>query len=124
MLAALKTSLQNAVTTRDSSRLAEADSLRDSFHRQAEQTLKRNPDDAGTIASVARLGAGGGAGVDIDPGIWHTVVVLSDSAVCFEVKPGPWDAATDKEFAPWAPPEGDAAGVEYVEALVRESLER
>jgi hypothetical protein len=25
----------------------------------------------------------------------------------FEVKAGPYDAATDKRFAPWAPPESD-----------------
>ena len=34
--------------------------------------------------------------------------------VIFEVKPGPYDAATDKEFAPWAPPEGDPRAHAYL----------
>ena len=49
---ALQTSFQNAATTRDSSRLSEADSLRDLFHRNAQQTLERNPTDAATIAAL------------------------------------------------------------------------
>ena len=48
-------------------------------------------------------------GVDVGPGIWHTVAILTDAAVCYEVKPGPYSAANDKDFAPWAPREGDPA---------------
>ncbi|MEQ9364808.1 MAG: WbuC family cupin fold metalloprotein, partial [Leptospirales bacterium] len=47
-------------------------------------------------------------GIDISPGYWHTLVVLSEYAICFEVKPGPYRASDDKEFAPWAPHEGVA----------------
>ncbi|MCZ7678049.1 MAG: hypothetical protein M5U28_04420 [Sandaracinaceae bacterium] len=36
----------------------------------------------------------------------------------YEVKPGPWDPATDKEMAPWAPPEGDPRAAELVRALL------
>jgi cupin fold WbuC family metalloprotein len=46
-------------------------------------------------------------GIDLPAGVWHTVTALTDVAVCFEVKPGPWDPASDKDFAPWAPPESD-----------------
>ncbi len=52
VLAALQTSLQNAVTTRDSSRFVEADSLRDAFHRYAQQTLERDPGNVQTIAAL------------------------------------------------------------------------
>ena len=58
------------------------------------------------------------SGIDLGPGIWHTVIALSDRVICFEVKPGPWDSASDKEFASWAPPEGapDVGG--YLESLL------
>jgi len=64
------------------------------------------------------LGRGGVVGVDVAPGVWHTTTALTDTAICFEVKPGPYDAATDKEFAPWAPREGDPAAAAYLAGLV------
>src|SRR5271154_867801 len=63
-------------------------------------------DAAGEILSVVRLGVDP-LGIDIGPGVWHTMAVLSEEAICFEVKPGPYSAANDKDFAPWAPREGD-----------------
>ena len=51
-LAALQTAFQTAVTTRDSTRLAEADSLRDVFHRYAQQTLERTPADSATRGAL------------------------------------------------------------------------
>ena len=45
-------------------------------------------------------------GIDLPPGVWHTILALSPYVVCFEVKPGPWDPTADKEFADWAPREG------------------
>lgn len=75
-------------------------------------------DDAGAVASTHILGRGT-MGIDIDPGIWHSIAVLSDAAVCYEVKPGPYSAANDKDFAPWAPREGDPAAPAYLENLLR-----
>jgi cupin fold WbuC family metalloprotein len=76
-------------------------------------------DGRGAVESVHRLGPAAGAwGVDLAPGVWHTLAVMSPHAVCYEVKPGPYDAATDKEFAPWAPREGDPAAPEYLRLLV------
>lgn len=60
--------------------------------------------------------------IDLSPGLWHALAVLSDEAICFEVKPGPWEPATDKDFAPFAPREGVAspeACTEYLEGLLR-----
>ena len=76
----------------------------------------------GEITDVHRLGEGDNYGVDIAAGVWHTIIVLSDSAVCFETKPGPYVAATDKEFAPWAPKEGDAESAAYLEKLAAEAI--
>lgn len=75
-------------------------------------------DDAGQVLSRTVLGPGDCWGIDLPPGVWHTVVVLSERAVCFEVKPGPWNPATDKEFAEWAPAEGDSACAAYLETLL------
>ncbi len=71
-------------------------------------------DEAGKILECRLLGddlgslSAGGRGVDIEPGLWHTLVVLSDEAICYEVKPGPYRPADDKEFATWAPKEQDS----------------
>ncbi|MDX2152324.1 MAG: WbuC family cupin fold metalloprotein [Bryobacteraceae bacterium] len=59
------------------------------------------------------------AGIDLPPGVWHTVTALTDVAICFEVKPGPWSPANDKEFAAWAPREGDSRVAEYLAELLR-----
>lgn len=58
-----------------------------------------------------------GLGVDIEPGLWHTLVVLSDEAICYEVKPGPYQPADDKEFASWAPTEADEESVPFLREL-------
>ncbi|MGF1615444.1 MAG: WbuC family cupin fold metalloprotein [Gammaproteobacteria bacterium] len=48
-------------------------------------------------------------GLEIPVGVWHTVVSLRSGTVLFEVKPGPYAPLTDKDFAPWAPAEGESA---------------
>ncbi len=78
-------------------------------------------DDAGAVTAAHTLGTGapGGAlGIDIAPGVWHTLAVLTPHAVLLEVKPGDYDAATDKQFAPWAPREGDPAAPGYLARLL------
>lgn len=76
-------------------------------------------DDQGVVAGSWLLSAEGPArGIDVAPGLWHTVCVVSDWATVYEVKPGPWDPATDKEFASWAPAEGDPAAANYLESLL------
>ncbi len=75
-------------------------------------------DDEGRVTESHAIG-GGAVGIDIPAGIWHTVAVLSPHAVCYEVKPGPYSAADDKEFAPWAPREGDPRTASYLESLIR-----
>jgi len=74
-------------------------------------------DEDGEITRVEVLGRGK-MGIDIGPGIWHTLAVLSAEAVCYEVKPGPYLASNDKDFAGWAPREGAAGAAEYLERLV------
>ncbi len=75
-------------------------------------------DDEGRVLGIDRLGSGQNIGIDIQPGVWHTLAVLSEHAVCFEVKPGPYSAANDKDFAVWAPREGDPGARAYLASLV------
>ena len=56
-------------------------------------------------------------GADVAPGVWHTVIALTERVICFEVKPGPWEPATDKEFAAWSPTGGSPYCAAYVETL-------
>ena len=74
-------------------------------------------DDAGSVLSATVLGHDP-VGIDIQPGVWHTMAVLSDHAICFEVKPGPYSEANDKDFAPWAPREGQPEVIEYAKWLL------
>jgi len=83
-------------------------------------------DDAGGVIATHRLRPSGlladdGSvmGIDIQPGIWHNLVVLSDVAVCYEVKPGPYVVSNDKEFADWAPHEGSAGCEAYLAKLLK-----
>jgi cupin fold WbuC family metalloprotein len=65
------------------------------------------------------LAAGTGqVGIDVEAGLYHTFFALEPDTVVFEAKPGPYDARSDKGFAPWAPPEGDDAAQEYLEQLM------
>jgi cupin fold WbuC family metalloprotein len=78
----------------------------------------------GAISGRSRLSGTSGEhrirGADIAAGIWHTVVVVTEHAVCFEVKPGPWtNNASDKDFAPWAPTETNPAASSYLVGLTR-----
>jgi cupin fold WbuC family metalloprotein len=75
-------------------------------------------DDHGNVTERHVLGRNGLLGIDVAPGIWHTVACVSATSICFEVKAGPYDAATDKEFAPWAPREGDPAAAAFLDKLL------
>lgn len=66
--------------------------------------------DMGAVADRAILSRDDPAAVwqvEIPPGTWHTLAVLSKEAVLYEVIDGHFDAKTHKRFAPWAPPESD-----------------
>jgi cupin fold WbuC family metalloprotein len=75
-------------------------------------------DDVGNVTEVVRLDRNN-VGIDLEPGVWHTVLAVTETAVCYEVKPGPYVAATDKQFATWAPREGEPRAAEYMAQLQR-----
>lgn len=71
-------------------------------------------DDEGTVLERVDLGAGQAAAAEIPANTWHAVVVMAPGTVMFEVKPGPYCAVSDKDFAAWAPVEGAADAARYV----------
>lgn len=72
----------------------------------------------GCIERVAMLTAGGQAiGVDIPPGVWHTVLSMEIGTIFFETKSGPYRPLCDKDWAPWAPMEGSAEARDYLQRL-------
>lgn len=79
-------------------------------------------DDQGSVTARYELGSGAPEsrvwGVDLPPGVWHTILPRTERVVCFEVKPGPWIPATDKEFADWAPGENEPGAAAYCEGLL------
>jgi len=75
-------------------------------------------DDAGGIAGVHRFGRDAGiAVVEIPPNRWHTVLAMTEGAVLFETKSGPFREPRAKVFADWAPAEGSHAQAAYLERL-------
>jgi cupin fold WbuC family metalloprotein len=77
-------------------------------------------DEDGDIADKVLLDpARGPWQIEIPPGTWHTLAVLSAEAVLYEIIDGHYDAATHKRFAPWAPPEADASrGQAWLESFI------
>ena len=80
-------------------------------------------DDAGLITHTHILDGIVLKGIDIKPGLWHSIVALDSGTVVFEVKDGPYVPATDKDFASWAPPENTAAAQEYLQYMKKQIVE-
>ncbi len=88
------------------------------FNDQGEITdkvfLSREPENGNTAAKEKTAFQ-----VEIPPGVWHTLVVLSEEAVLYEIIDGHYHPDTHKKFAPWAPLESDSeAAQEYLEKLI------
>lgn len=76
-------------------------------------------DDHGNVNGTYTLAAGADSiGIDMEPGMFHSFVVLEPDTVLFEVKPGPYAQVTDKAFAAWAPEEYTDAAREYLKKFV------
>jgi cupin fold WbuC family metalloprotein len=76
--------------------------------------------DLGAVEQVHVLGANRPAfGIDIRAGIFHTLFALEADTVLFEVKQGPYEKSSDKDFASWAPKEDADEARVYLEQLSR-----
>jgi cupin fold WbuC family metalloprotein len=75
-------------------------------------------DEAGRILARHLVDAGGELlGYETPRATWHTLIAHADGSAFLEIKEGPYDQATAAEFAPWAPPEGDARVPQFLEQL-------
>ncbi len=76
-------------------------------------------DEGGSVLGREQVAAEGPLrGLEIAPGVWHTIAALVPGTVLLELKPGPYQATCDKDFAPWAPREGDAATATFARRLL------
>lgn len=57
-------------------------------------------------------------GVEIPPSVWHTIIALETGTIVYEIKDGPYSVADDKNFASWAPKEGDEDCDDYLIKLL------
>lgn len=75
-------------------------------------------DENGEVKETHKLSANGPKrGIDLQPGVWHSLVCLSETAVCFEGKSGPYDPTVDKEFHPNYPLESDPKFTETIKSF-------
>jgi len=76
-------------------------------------------DNEGKITeSIVLNNSNGQFGVEIPPATWHTIIALESGTVVFECKDGPYSPANDKDFASWAPAEGDPESLNYTRRLL------
>lgn len=78
-------------------------------------------DQDGKIRTVVHFGTekyaqeyGVNVGIQISPGIWHTVIAETSNSILLEVKPGPFRENLAKEFADWSPEEGGIDAQNYL----------
>ena len=75
-------------------------------------------DESGRMLARYVVDAGGELlGYETPRATWHTLIARADGSAFLEIKEGPYDQATAAEFAPWAPPEGDARVPQFLELL-------
>jgi cupin fold WbuC family metalloprotein len=61
----------------------------------------------------------GNYGAEIPPRTWHSLIALEENSVVYEVKDGPYLAIQDKNFAKWAPREGDKGCSTFLKNLCK-----
>ena len=80
-------------------------------------------DNDGHVTSHALLEAGTGTyGAEIAPRVYHCIIAMEPGSVVYEVKNGPYSPLDDKNFASWAPKEGEEGCRRYLENLVRQLM--
>jgi cupin fold WbuC family metalloprotein len=78
-------------------------------------------DDDGVIIDFTVLSAEANCwGAEIPANTWHTIISLESGSVAYEVKDGPYIPITDKNFALWAPKEGDEGVQQYLKDIIQQ----
>jgi cupin fold WbuC family metalloprotein len=58
-------------------------------------------------------------GAEIPERTFHTIIALEPGSVAYEFKDGPYNPVDDKNFAPWAPKEGEPGVQDYLEGIIK-----
>jgi cupin fold WbuC family metalloprotein len=65
-------------------------------------------DENGSVISSTEVSPQKGVyGMEIEAGVWHSLIVLEPDTVVYEVKKGPYVPLTSDNIAPWAPNPND-----------------
>jgi len=82
-------------------------------------------DNSGTPTDFVLLNRDkGNYAVEIPVGAWHSLFALESGSVVYEVKDGPYLPISDKNFAEWAPKEGDLGCDKYLKSLTDQYYNR
>lgn len=77
-------------------------------------------DDNGEILDYIILDSKtGNIAVEIPEKTWHSIISLENGSVSYECKDGPYNPENDKNFAEWAPKEGDKDCKAYIETILK-----
>lgn len=61
----------------------------------------------------------GNFAVEVQAGVWHTLISLEPGTILYEIKDGPYNQDTDKTFADWAPSPSSADGQQYINTILK-----
>jgi len=57
---------------------------------------------------------------EVNARTYHGIICLEPDSIIYELKDGPYDPADDKNFASWAPTEGEAGCSDYLKGILRQ----
>lgn len=69
----------------------------------------------GLLLDRIELSVGGIRMLEVPAFTWHTLICQASDTLVFEIKEGPYAPSSDKDFAPWAPPEGTQEAARFRE---------
>lgn len=68
--------------------------------------------------------AEGTFGAEIPERTFHSIFALEPGTMVYEIKDGPYSPIDDKNFAPWAPREGDPGVRGYIDGILQKTTGR
>ncbi len=57
---------------------------------------------------------------EVDARVYHSIICLEPDSIIYELKDGPYDPSDDKNFATWAPAEGEPDCNQYLNTILTE----
>ena len=81
-------------------------------------------DDQGVIEQIVPFGEGCDVkAIELPAEQWHSLLALEPRSIFFETKPGPYAPLSDKDFAPWSPPENSPDADKYLSVLTKAAID-